>query len=263
MTKFPLSAHIEIHVHGGVAQAQHGADVRRYIHPNAVIVPVHLVHVCGPEEDLRDGPRDGKQHETHGDGRQEHHGSPLPGAQQRRYFVFDPGGQMGGGVNPVAERDEAQGQTVKREYDREGDHVALQRLEPNQAVDEVRRGFVVVYAYGQVVFVDGGIRPVVRNSKEMAEEEDRYHCPCCTSLRAYFGLQYPCVDGYKTFHREHNHQPRRGVVSSVGKNVPQAAPRLVTPKGLPLVVLERKLNHHDGDQDEVVGHRDCHQVEGA
>lgn len=61
---------------------------------------------------------------------------------------------MTGGMNPVAERDKSQGQTVKREYDREGDDVALQSLQPNQGVDEKRQGFVVVYANGLVVLVD-------------------------------------------------------------------------------------------------------------
>lgn len=29
------------------------------------------------------------------------------------------------------------------------------------------------------------------------------------------------------------------------------------------MVLERKLYDHNEEQDEVVGHRNCHQVEGA
>lgn len=154
MAKFTLSAHVQIHVHSRVAQAQHGADVRRYIHPDTVVIPVHLVHVSGAEDDLCDGPRDRKQHETHGDGHQEHHGFPLPGAKQWRYFVFDPGGQMAGSMNPVAERDKAQGQPVKCEYDKEGDYVALESLQPNQGVDKIRWGFVVVDASGLVVLVD-------------------------------------------------------------------------------------------------------------
>lgn len=97
----------------------------------------------------------------------------------------------------------------------------------------------------------------------MAEDKDRRHCPCCMPLSAYFSLQCPRMDGYKTLHREHNHQPGRGVVCSVDKHVPRVAPWLVTPKGLPLMVLERKLKDHDEDQDKVVGHRNCHQVEGT
>lgn len=130
-------------------------------------------------------------------------------------------------------------------------------------MDKTRRGFVVVYAHGLVVYADRGVRPVVRNSKEMAKGKDGHHSPSCTSLSAHFGLQCPRVDGYKTFHREHNHQPRWGVVRSISKNVPQVAPGVVTPKGLPLVVLERQLNDHNEDQDKVVGHRNSHQVEGT
>lgn len=104
MAKFALSAHVQIRVGSGVAEAQHGADVRRYVHPNAVIVPFHLVHVSGAEENLCDGLCDGKQHETHGDGHQEHDGFALPRAQQRGHFALD---HMAGGVNPVAERDKS------------------------------------------------------------------------------------------------------------------------------------------------------------
>lgn len=121
LAKFALGAHIQIHVCSGVAEAQHGAHVRRYVQPSAVIILVYLVHVSGAEEDLCDGPCDGKQHETHGDGHEEHDGFPLPKAQQWGYF---------------------------------GDDVALQSLQPNHGVDEKRQSPVVVCAYGLVVLVD-------------------------------------------------------------------------------------------------------------
>lgn len=71
---------------------------------------------------------------------------------QLGYFALDLRGHMAGGVNPVA--DKLQSQTIKCEYDKEGDDVALQSLQPNQGVDEKRPGSVVVYAYGLVVSVD-------------------------------------------------------------------------------------------------------------
>lgn len=94
--------------------------------------------MSGVEEDLCDGRCDGKQHETHGDGHEEHDGFPVPRAQQWGYFALDLRGHMAGGVNPVA--DKSQSQTVKCEYDKEGDDVALQSLQPNQGVDEKKAG---------------------------------------------------------------------------------------------------------------------------
>lgn len=45
LAKFALGAHVQIHVCSGIAEAQHGADVRRYVQPSAGIVPVYLVYM--------------------------------------------------------------------------------------------------------------------------------------------------------------------------------------------------------------------------
>lgn len=97
----------------------------------------------------------------------------------------------------------------------------------------------------------------------MTEEENSCYSPCCTSWSADFGFYFPRVDGDKTFHCKHDHQPRRGIVCSVVKNVPHAAPWIVTPKRLLLVVLNRKFKNHNEDQNKVISHRHGHQVEVA
>lgn len=109
---------------------------------------------------------------------------------------------------------------------RKGDDVAVRSLQPNQGVEEKKAG-----PCGWICIWSGCFGGPKRGGRK-AEDKDRRHCPCCIPPSAHFSLQCPRVDGYKTLHREHNHQPGRGVCS-VGKCVPPVAPRLVTPKRAP------------------------------
>lgn len=92
---------------------------------------------------------DRQQHKTHRYGHQKNHRFSCPGAKKRPDFA-----NPCRDVNSTAERNQAQGQSVKCEADEKGEYVGLQCLNPNQGMNELSWGLWVVHRPGLVIFMD-------------------------------------------------------------------------------------------------------------